>query len=236
MSVYIGVHPGGRSSFAVCALFWQGHLPAWLFTYRVYSSVHEVLNDIVGVFGEWGDLSGVAVDAPLTWAPTPGGARENDRQMRALLPPWVPNTWVRAPNCQVGASTIQGPALVWSMAREAKLGTLPLPAFCETHPRASLTRIAGDLKTAVLGYRNRKLTKATRAKHVGVLVDRLVDPGMIKLEVGRPTTADELDALICAMTALAYDKPESGLVIREFPSEDIRPVGRRALVIIDALP
>lgn len=236
MSVYIGVHPGGRSSFAVCSLFWQGRLPAWLFRYRVYSSVQEVLNDIIGVHGEWGEISGVAVDAPLTWAPTPGGVRQSDIMLRALLPPWVPATWVRAPNSRVGAATIQGPALIWAMAREAKLGTLPLPAFVEAHPRASLARIAGDLKTPVLGYRNRKLTKATRAKHVSALVDRLVDPGMIKLEVGRPTTADELDALVCALTALGCGAPESGLVTRELPSDDIRPVGKRSLLIIDALP
>ena len=112
MSVYVGVHPGGRSSFAVCALFWQGRLPAWLFTYRVYSSVQEVLNDIVGVFGEWGDITGVAVDAPLTWAGSIGGKRDNDKQLRALLPDWVPATWVRAPNSQVGAATMVYPFLL----------------------------------------------------------------------------------------------------------------------------
>jgi predicted nuclease with RNAse H fold len=207
-----------------------------LFNYRVYSSVQEVLDDIVGVYGEWGDISGVAVDAPLTWAAAPGGVRESDIQLRALLPGWAPNTWVRAPNSQVGASVIQGPALVWAMAREAKLGTLPLPAFYEAHPRASLVRIAGDLRDAVLGYRNRKLAAAAQAKHVGTLVDRLVNPGILKLEVGKPKTSDELDALMCAMTALACGAPECGLVVRELPAEQIRPVGERSLMILDALP
>ncbi|MFC1609786.1 DUF429 domain-containing protein [Myxococcota bacterium] len=236
MSVVIGVHPGGRSRFAVCALFWQGRLPAMFFTSRAYSSVQEVLEDIVGVVGEWGNINVMAVDAPLTWAASVGGLRECDKKLRAHLPSWVPRTWVRAPNGQSGAATIQGPALVWALAREAKQGLLQLPEFCEAHARASLARIANDLRTAVIGYRKRDLSQTTREKHLQTLVDRLIDTGLVKLEVARPASADELDALVCAVTALGHAYPESGLIVRELPGDQIRPVGKRSLYIIDGLP
>ncbi len=236
MAVVVGVHPGGKSRFAVCGLFWAGRWPALHFTARLYSSVQEAINDIVGTFGEWGPIAGMAVDAPLTWSAAVAGTRRCDRRLRQLVPPWVPSTWLRAPNSLPGATTVQGPALVWSIAREAKQGVLTAPEFYETHARCSLARAAGDLQRAILGYRNAKLSKPTRQRHVATLVDRFVDAGLIKLEADRPTTADALDALAAALAALGHCHPESGLLVRELSGEEIRPVGRRTLLVLDALP
>ncbi len=236
MSVVMGVHPGGRSSFAICGLFWSGRLPALFFSSRSYSCVQEVLDNIVGVSGEWGQIVGIAVDAPLTWSATSGGMRGCDKKLRAHVPTWVPNSWVRAPNAQPGAATIQGPALVWSLAHEAKRGLLELPFFYEGHARASLALIAPDLREAVLGYRKRGVDAPTRRKYAHRLVERTIESGIVRLEAPRPTTAGELDALICAVTALGTVHPESGLVIRELTGDIIRPVGKRSLHIIDALP
>lgn len=236
MSVVMGVRPGGRSHFAISAIFFNGRLPATLFSSRVYSSVQEVFDNLVGVYGEWGEISGVAVNAPLTWAAGLGGVRACDQQLLAHLPKWYPRRWIRAPNAIAGATTIQGPAFVWAMAREAKRGTIEQPEFYETNARASLARMASDLRDSVKHYRERSISPKTRKRHVHKLIERLADPGLIVIETDQPESADELESLVCALTALGCAHPESGLVIREFPGEEIRPVGKRSLCVVDALP
>jgi hypothetical protein len=51
-----------------------------------------------------------------------------------------------------------------------------------------------------------------------------------------PTTAQELDALVCAFTALGVAAPDSGIVINELQGGDLRPVGKRPVVVLEALP
>lgn len=236
MAILIGVHPGGRSSFAVAALYWSGQLPAMLIESRSHSSVQEVLENIIGVIGEWGDLEAAAIAAPLTWSPHSSGWRECDMALKKRLPKWAPTSWLRSPNALPGAVAVQGPALTWAMAYEVKRGLLPEHAVMETHPRASLAAVAPDLKTALVGYRKRDATAGTRQKHIDALLERFVDSGIVQLENVRPTSPDELDAVVCAVTALARAFPDCGLLTEEMPGASIRPVGRRSLVVLTALP
>lgn len=237
MAVLVGVQPGGKGKFAVCAAYWSGQLPALVFNARAYSGVDEALANILGVASEWGDvLSMVAIAAPLTWSGSPSGWRKCDRQLRKSLPAWTPPAWFRAPNSLPGAISVQGPALTWGMAKEAKLGQLPPHGVVETHPRACLAHIAADLRPAVLGYRNRELAVPTRQKHIETLTARLTEAGIVKLDTGLPQSPDALDALVCAMVALGCAIPEAGLVMQEFAGGDVRPVGKRAVMILSAFP
>ena len=43
-------------------------------------------------------------------------------------------------------------------------------------------------------------------------------------------------ALTCAVTAMAVAFPETGLITHEIPGGEIRPVGKRSLVILGGLP
>jgi predicted nuclease with RNAse H fold len=203
---------------------------------RAFSGVHAVLNEVMGVVGEWGELSAAAIDAPLTWAGTPTGVRHADELLQKRVPDWVPATWFRPPNALPGAVAIQGPALTWAMKVETKLGNLPEHDIYETHPRASLSRTARDLKASILGYRNRDLKDATRRKHIATLVERFVDSGNVALEAPAPTIAEELEALVSALTALGVTYPQSGLVTHVVGGGPIRPVGTRQIAILDALP
>lgn len=236
MAILIGVDPGGRNSFAVSALFWSGRLPAMHIGCRSYSGVDAVLRDISSVFGEWGELSAVAISAPLTWSGAPSGWRDCDLALRDRLPSWAPATWLRAPNTQPGAVVVQGPALAWALAREIKGGVLPSHPVVETHPLVSLARTMPDLKDSILGYRRRNVAARSRQKHTRRLIDRFVDAGIMKLESDVPTTAAELHASVAAIVALGCAFPDSGLVTHESKGGEIRPVGMRKLVILDALP
>ena len=234
--ILIGVSPGGRNKFATTALFFSGRLPASIVFTRVQSGVDDVLGSVVGIVGEWGELSAVAVAAPLTWSGVPSGWRACDRTMRKLFPAWMPKTWWRPPNLLPGSVAVQGPALAWALAREIKAGILPQHHLYETHPRASLALVAGDLKASILGYRQAGTTAPQKRKHIARLLETFRDAGAVKTEVEPPHTADELDALICAVTALGAVAPESGLVVHELEGGEIRPVGKRALAILKALP
>ncbi|MCB0063664.1 MAG: DUF429 domain-containing protein [Caldilineaceae bacterium] len=236
MAILVGMHPGGRNSFAISALFWTGRLPALLIGSRAYSGVNAVLYDIMSVFGEWGELTAAAIASPLTWSGTPDGRRDCDRALKELVPAWAPSNWLRAPNVLPGSVGIQGPALAWSLAVEAKQGNLPKHQIYETHPRLSLGRFARDLREPLCGYRQRSITKDERTKYVTRLVDRLVDPGIIRIETDTPQIPEELEALVCATTALAVAFPQCGLITREMSGGDIRPVGRRSVILLEALP
>lgn len=236
MAIMVGVQPGGKGNFAVCSLYWTGKLPAIVFESRSYAGVDEVLVDIMGVSGEWGNLTQAAVAAPLTWSGSPSGWRKCDKALRREIPGWAPETWLRAPNSLSGAFTVQGPALVWAMAKEAKLNQLPPHGVVETHPRLCLAHIASDLSAAVLGYRDKELTAPQRAAHVKTLLQRVTEPGIVRIDAEPPQSSDELDALICAMVALGVAVPECGLVLNEIPGGDIRPVGKRTVNILQAFP
>ena len=235
MGIVIGANPGGRRSFAISALFWSGKAPALLIDSRSYSGVMDVLQDIIGVIGEWGELDAAAIAAPLTWSGSSSGWRDCDLGLKKHLPKWAPNSWLRSPNALSGAVAVQGPALTWAMAYEAKRGLLPEHAVFETHPRASLTSILPDMQKSLIGYRNREVGAKTRAKHVAKIAERLVDTGLVRLEHS-PSNADELEGMVCALTALAKAYPECGLVTREFEGAPIRPVGKRNLIVLAGLP
>jgi predicted nuclease with RNAse H fold len=236
MAILVGVQPGGKGNFAVTALYWSGKLPAIVFRARSYFGVDEVLADIMGTTGEWGSLTMVAIAAPLSWSGTPSGWRRCDRAMVKGLPAWAPKTWLRAPNSLPGAVSVQGPALTWAMAKEAKLGQLPEHGVVETHPRVCLSHIASDLQAAVLDYRRRDISAEARQGHVEALLKRLTEPGMLRIDADSPRGPDELDALVCAMVALGVAVPDSGLVIQEHAGGDIRPVGKRSVMLLTAFP
>jgi len=236
MAILMGVHPGGRGGFAVCGIFWTGRLPGRVIVSRALSGVQAVLNEIIGVAGEWGELDTMAIDAPLSWSPTPTGRRSADDELAKRVPAWAPKSWFRPPNALSGAVAVQGPALTWALAREGKLGTLPMPAIYETHPRCSMARTLRDMRVAILGYYARSLDETQRRAHVASLVRRLIDAGIITLEVEAPATAEELEALVAAITALAITYPATGLVTHEIEGGPIRPVGSRTIAVLDALP
>lgn len=236
MGILVGVHPGGKSKFAVSAVYWNGKLPVALFHARSYSGVDEVLSDIIGLVGEWGGLDGVAIDGPLTWSGNPSGWRSSDLALRKSMPPWLPKSWVKPPNTLPGAISVQGPALTWALAREVRQGMLPEHPLFETHPRLTLAAIARDLREPVLNYRNRLLSAQRREQHIARLVERLVETGIVRIEAEAPKTADELDALVCSVVALAKIAPATGLITREWVGGDIRPVGKRSIVLLTALP
>lgn len=236
MSVFIGVYPGGRNKLAVCSSFFTGKLPVMFVGARSHSGVEAALKDVVGVAGEWGELGAVAIAAPLTWSGAPNGLRPCDLTLRSMLPSWVPQTWVRAPNSLPGAIAVQGPALAWVLAQEVRGGSLPRHKMLETHPLVSLVNVGRHLRKQILGYRKPGLDATTRRRHVARLVEGFVDAGLVKLELGPPQTSEELDALVCSLTALAVGVPDCGLVTEELEAGDIRPLGHRTPVVIRALP
>jgi predicted nuclease with RNAse H fold len=236
MAILLGVRPGGRDGFAVSALYWAGALPSRLILARSFSGVDAVRHAIMGVVGEWGEMTAAAIDAPLTWSGSANGERAADEALRQSVPAWAPRTWFRSPNALPGAVGIQGPALAWSLALEAKRDMLPEHRIFETHARASLARLGRDLSTAVRGYRDKKVPEAARARHRHRIIERLADTGVVQVEAEPPDSAEQVEALICAVTALAYCFPETGVLVHEIEGGEIRPVGKRPVVILSALP
>lgn len=236
MPVFVGVNPGGRGNFAVSAILYQGSLPAMVVTSRAYSSVQQVLNDILGVIGEWDHLGAAAIDAPLTWSAEESGWRGCDQKLREHLPPWASKTWLRSPNALPGAVAVQGPALTWAMAYEAKRGTLGSHPVYESHAIASLAKLVSDRREAVMEYSKRSVPAAQRRAHLETLTQFFEDAGIVRCDPGRPTSAEELNALVCALAALGHSHPESGLVTVSFEGAEIRPVGRRELILLAGLP
>lgn len=236
MAVMIGAHPGGRNKYAISALYFPGQLPALAFKAHSFSGTDEVLGAIVGTYGEWGELATVAIDAPLTWSGDASGWRGCDHSARAEAPTWVPKTWIRPPNTLSGATAVQGPALAWALAQEIKNGILPKHQLFETHARLCLSRIAAHHRQAVLGYRDRKSTAAQRREHVTTLLASLTEAGVLRIEDDPPETPEELDALVSALVALANAHPECGLVAKNWPGGEIRPVGKRSLSLLYGLP
>lgn len=235
MAIVLGIRPGGRYSFAVAALYWTGKLPGKLVAIRSHSGVQAVLDDLMGIVGEWGELTAAAVDAPLTWNGSPTGWRKCDDKLREMLPEWAPKSWIRSPNAMPGAVGIQGPALTWSMALEKRHGNLPEYRLFESHPRLSMARAFRDAKKQLIGYRQSKTPAEEKRAHIDYLLDRFVDAGALSIETDRPSSVEELEATVCAITAMGDAFDASGIVTHRIEGGVIRPVGRRDIVILSGL-
>jgi hypothetical protein len=234
MALVFGVAPSVRGGLALGALYWQGKAPASLIVAVSVPSVDEALSRIVGTTGEWGELQAVGIASPLTWSGSPAGVRHVDKALKKRLPKWAPRTWVRGPLNTPSSTTIQGPALTWGLATEIRHGQLPHHAVIECSPKLSLTRLLPDSQEALLGYAGRS---AGAAQHVRTLLTSFVSTGILRLETEpAPTTAFELDALVCALTSLGVAAPDSGIVTHELQGGDLRPVGKRPVVVLEALP
>lgn len=236
MSVVVGVRPGGRNKFAVACLYWPGKLPASLVECRVYSGVDEVAGHIVGLTGEWGQIDSLALDAPLSWSGSTNGWRSCDLELKKFAPEWFPKTWLKPSNNLPGSQVVQGPALIWSLAKETKVGTIPKIEVIETHSRASLALTMRDKKEAILGYRQRGSKVAERLSQAHKLINRFIDTGILKMETDLPHSEDAFEALVCSVVALGVSHPESGLQTQMWMGGDIRPVGTRSLAVLSALP
>jgi len=232
MAIVIGVNPGGRGKFAVSALYWSGSLPAWVIAMRAHSGVDEVLKDIMGVCGEWGELKTVAIDAPLSWSSSPTGIRTVDQTLQEKLPLWAPKTWVRPPNVIPGAIAVQGPALAWRLAYESAQGQLSPMILVETHPRISLANRYPDLSQAIIEYGQTAVSYNLRRLHIQKMVERFIQESLLKFETPHPATPSELDALVSSLVALALAFPECGLSTELFASAEIQPVGERTVAIL----
>jgi hypothetical protein len=236
MPILLGVRPGGRDGFAVAAIFTEGRLPGRLILSDTLSGVRAVLDRILGVIGEWGELTAAAIDAPLSWSGSPTGRREGDELLQNLVPDWVPKNWFPSPNAMQGAVAIQGPALAWAMAAEAKQKNLPTHEIYETHPRASLARTLRTEREAILAYRDRDIPTADRTAHVRRILGCLLDAGVLVIETSTPETPVELEATVCAVTAMAVAFPNAGFAVHELGGGEIRPVGRRQIIVLGGLP
>ncbi len=236
MAILLGVRPGGRNSFAVAALYWNGKLPGRLVMMQSHSGVQAVLDGIIGLVGEWGDLTTISIDAPLSWTGSATGWRPCDEAIRQMLPLGAPRNWVRSPNALPGAVGIQGPALTWALAVEAKAGNIPKHTTVETHARVGMARALRQARVDVLNYRQRALKTAERLTHIERLTHQFIDAGTIALEGSAPQTPEELDALVSAIVSMALAFPHTGLVTHAYAGGAIRPVGSRQVVLLDALP
>ncbi len=236
MAIVFGVNPGGKNSFASAALFWSGRLPASLVALDTSSSVEEAKLHIIGVVGEWGDLAAVAIDAPLTWSGELNGWRASDHALKKRMPSWASSQWHRAPTSLAGSIGVQGPALAWCLASEIKGGALPQHTMVETNPRVCLALVAPALQDSLLAYTAHKTPRTQKREAVERLVTHFVESGVVKLEAPAPQTPEELEALVCAVVALGVAAPDSGLVTHELPGGEIRPLGARPIVLLEALP
>src|SRR5579872_3791711 len=106
--IFVGVDPGGKKRFAEATLFFSQRLPVSLISSRIHSSVDDIIAQVVGVVGEWSELSAIAIAAPLTWSGVASGWRKCDKLARETLPNWMPKTWWRPPNVLPGTIAVQG--------------------------------------------------------------------------------------------------------------------------------
>jgi len=236
MSLFIGVSPAARGGLSLATLFWNGQWPVSLLSVQRLGSVEDTVNRIVGMVGEWGELSAVGIDAPLTWSGAAGGWREVDGLVRKRLPPWAPRGWVRPPLALPSSVTVQGVALAWSLASEIRQGQLPRHSVIETRSRVSLAQLVPDLSLALTRYASPRVAAPTRQAHVTKIVERFVDAGLVRLELGDAIDGPGLEALIGGLTALGVAIPDAGLVVHELGGGSIRPVGRRPVALLVALP
>jgi len=233
MALVFGVTPGARGGMSLAALYWNGKSPASLIVMASVGTIDEALAKIVGTTGEWGELNAVGIAAPLTWAGTPKGTRPVDVELRKSLPKWAPRTWARPPLALPSPIVVQGIALTWALASEIRHEQLPKHAVVECHPRLALTHLWPDARETILGY-------AGKGPNIDGCVDKLVtaftDSGLVRIETERPKTPVELEAMVAAVTALAVAIPDMGLVVHELAGGEVKPVGKRPVVVLEALP
>ncbi len=233
MAVVFGVNPRARAGISLVALYWQDKFPATLVVSRVCEGVDDAVGRIVGTVGEWGELQAVAVAAPLTWSNSAKGVRGADNALKKRLPRWAPRSWVRSPLARPSVVTVQGMALAWAIAEEIRSNQLPRHQLVECHPRFSLAHLWPEAREDILAYA--KGPKGDAAS-VQALVTRFVEGGLVQLEECAIETAGELDALVAALTALGLAAPDSGLVVHEHVGSELRPVGKRPMAYLVALP
>ena len=236
MAIVFGVIPGRSGHFATAALYYDKGIKSSLVLSKTLMGVDDAIATIIGLVGEWGDLSAVAVAAPLTWSGAAHGWRSCDVELRERLPAWAPRSWLRPPNTLPGSVSVQGPALVWALANEIKNGQLPKHALVETWPRLSLALSCEEDVTSILGATNRGATAVGRRESVASLIKRFSQGGIIEVEIEPPNEPEEIEALIAALTALAVAVPTSGLITLELSGGAIRPVGDRPVVLLQGLP
>jgi hypothetical protein len=233
MAVVFGVRPAPRAGISLVSLYWQSKLPATSILSVTVPSVEAALCQIIGTVGEWGDLSAVAVAAPLTWSLALHGRREVDDILRKRLPRWASRTWLRYPGATAGAVAVQGPALVLALAAEIRQNQLPHHTVVECHPRLTLARLWPDSSASVTGYlRGSK----ENPRHIASLLAQFSDAGIVHFEDRGPHNAGELEALVAALTALGVAVPDAGLVVQQHAGGQVRPVGKRAVAVLAALP
>jgi hypothetical protein len=233
MALVFGASPGARGGLGLAAIYWSGRPPASLIMATRLGTADEALGRLVGTVGEWGELSAVAVAAPLTWSGGPRGRRAVDAALRKRLPSWAPRTWVRPPLAMPSAVVLQGAALTWGLANEIREGLLPHHTVIEAHPRLALARVFADRRDSVLGS---LAAKDSPEMHVGALVTALAEAGVLRLEAEAPRTSIELEAVVAALAALGVAVPDAGLVTQELSGGEVRPLGKRPVVLLEALP
>lgn len=233
MAVVFGVRPAPRVGISLVSLYWQSKLPATSILSMTVPSVAAAIDQIIGTVGEWGELSAVAIAAPLTWSSAPNGRREVDDILRKRLPRWASRSWLRPPASLSSAVTVQGAALALALASEIRQDQLPHHTVVECHPRLTLARLWPDASTSVVGY-----LRGTKEnpRHVDALLTQFVDAGIVNLDDHRPHNAGELEALAAALTALGVAVPDVGFVVQQHVGGDLRPVGKRAIAMLAALP
>jgi len=234
MSIFFGATPGRKGQFGVAALYFKDQLPASVLRLRAVACVDDALREIIAVAGEWSEMSAVGVAAPLSWDGSARGLRPCDHEILERLPTWAPRPWVRSAVALPGAVALQGPALAWALANEIKSGQLPKHAVFETLPRASLALLAPEHKSDLLLLSGRP-TPAAHAKAVARLLARLTDSNIVRFDVPPPTTLFALEAVVSALIALAVTSPALGLVTRELDGGNLRPLGARPVVLLEAL-
>ncbi|MBN1960914.1 MAG: DUF429 domain-containing protein [Deltaproteobacteria bacterium] len=234
MGVVFGIRPAPRVGISVVSLYWQAKLPAMSILATTVPSVTSAMSQIIGTVGEWGELSAIAIAAPLTWSGAKHGRRAIDNVLRQNLPRWASRTWVRLPLAQSSAVTVQGTAIALSLANEIRQGQLPHHAVVECNPRYSLAYLWPDFSQSVLEYL--RGTKEDQ-NHIEKLLQQFHDAGVVRYEEDhRPQNAGELEAFAAALTALGVAEPQMGLVVQQHAGGDIRPVGKRVVATLLALP
>jgi hypothetical protein len=157
--------------------------------------------------------------------------------LRAALPKGPARRWVMSPTSLVGAAAVLGPALAAFLRREGAGGLIPHVPVLETHPRASLLRLAPDLQDAARVYKSPRVPAEERAAAIGAINGWLEQHEVVAFEADRPATDDQLDAVIAAVVALGASGLDPRLQVTGFDPDpgDVLPAGPTRLVVLNAL-
>lgn len=232
----LGIIPGRKGKFALCALFHKPDSPPSVVNMTSLTSVEHALQTVVGVVGEWTELSATVIAAPLSWSAACDGWRGCDLSLRKRMPAWVPRAWVRAPNAVLGTVSMQGPALALAMANEIRIGQLPRHRLLETNPRVSLALALPDAQNDIRACFAQAGSLDASAAAAKRICARLIDKRLLAFDVPQPTSPHEIEAIVAALTGLAHVSPDFGLPTAHWAGGDLRPLGKRPLVVLDAIP